>query len=224
MTYLWLLFLAWFGNSPVLNRISQSNLARKEGQAAYRAGQYAHAIRAYSYLVDMSAADAATRLNLAHAYYQLDQLHKARLQYEVVSQSGSQNLVEQASVQLGVIACRQRDSAAALMHFRQALLHNPDNEAARYNFELLKLTYSGPKSTASRSAQVARPQTQQTSAQEVAQSTRQQDILNRYRRADLNDEQALQLLDALQADDLSLAAAALNRPKPKSTGESAGLW
>ena len=224
MIYLFL--VAWLWWTEPLNRISRNNRARQEAELAYRTEQYNRALTLYKYLIQStSTIDPAVRLNLGHTYFQLKQYAHARPQYKLLLQSSRADLRTVAATQLGVIACLDRDSAAALGLFRQALLENADNEPARYNFELVKKRYSGKQRLNSPHPQTARqPQLTdkpQPAGGQVERSARRDELLRRFQQLNLSEEQALQLLNAMQQDDLPYAltrAARQSKAKPTTTG------
>lgn len=210
MRYLFVALWLWWHQFNTLNQISLNNQARQEAQAAYESGQYQRALQLYAALSrNTTTIDPAVRLNLGHTYFQLKRYGKARPQYETLLQSDRPDLRTVAATQLGVITCLEHDTTTALALFEQALLENPENEPARYNFELIKKHFSGkgpmPKAKPS-------PKPTQTSAnaptpvgRQVEQSDRQDEILRRFQRLNLSQEQALQLLDAMREDDLPYA-------------------
>ncbi|WP_020600624.1 tetratricopeptide repeat protein [Spirosoma panaciterrae] len=229
MIYLLIAAWIWLNELISLNQISRNNQARQEAQLAYQSGKYQRALTFYTYLTQhTSTIDAAVRLNLGHTYFNLKQYTQAKSQYEALLQTDRHDLRTAAATQLGVLACLEKDSALALTLFRQALLENADNESARYNFELIKRYYSGQpphkrpthKSSTPTPQQVNKPRPM--GGQQVERSTRQDEILRRFRRLNLSEEQALQLLDAMRGDDLPYAltrSARQNSPKPQE-GES----
>jgi tetratricopeptide (TPR) repeat protein len=206
MKYIWLVLLVWLGDNSALDRVSRFNAARRQAERTYTAGQYRQAIGQYNYLINNAVSDAATHLNLGHAYFHLSQFSAAKAQYKTIRPDQNPDLGERAAVQLGIIACHQRDSALALAFFKQALLHNPDNEAARYDFELIKRTWSGRQQGRSNQAK-PQQQLQPTTGNNVVKSARKEQILHRIGPAGLTDEQALQLLDALPDESLTIPAA-----------------
>jgi hypothetical protein len=93
-------------------------------------------------------------LNLAHAYFNNNQLKDAAIQYEhLISNSQDLTIKSIAWQQLGVIEAykfrfhidKKNNSKAeihyikSLSFFKNALMANPSNNNARYNFELLKI-------------------------------------------------------------------------------------
>ncbi|GAB3544776.1 tetratricopeptide repeat protein [Spirosoma fluminis] len=227
MIYLFIFaWLFWTDPLPV-NQISRNNQARQQAERAYKAGRYAEALRLYAYLSQTTTTiDPAVRLNLGHTYFKLRRYSQAKPQYETLLRSDRPDLRTGAATQLGVLACLEGDSAVALSLFEQALLENPDNEPARYNFELIKKFYSGKtpqkksrqKPNTNQPNEVNKPQP--AGGQQVERSERQDELLRRFKRLNLSEEQALQLLDAMQNDDLpyALTRAARRSTKPAPEG------
>ncbi|GAB3508429.1 hypothetical protein GCM10027341_44220 [Spirosoma knui] len=227
MIYLFIFaWLFWADPLPV-NQISRNNQARQQAERAYETGRYAEALRLYTYLSKTTTTiDPAVRLNLGHTYFKLRRYSQAKPQYQTLLRSDRPDLRTGAATQLGVLACLEGDSAVALSLFEQALLENPDNEPARYNFELIKRYYSGrtpqkksrQKPNANQPNEVNKPQP--SGGQQVERSERQDELLRRFKRLNLSEEQALQLLDAMQNDDLpyALTRAARRSTKPAPEG------
>lgn len=215
----------WMTSSVFLNQISRDNQARREAERAYRAGQYPQALAQYEALSRRSTPlDPAVRLNLGHTLFRLEQYGRAKPQYQALLETDQPDLRTVAATQLGVVACLERDSATALRLFEQALLANADNEPARYNFELIKRRYSGkPRAAKTFPANVRQPKRvpkpQPGGGGLVERSERQDELLRRFRTLNISGEQALQLLDAMQQDDLPYALTrAARRPARPATG------
>ena len=207
MLYVFLIARLWW--EPLTNQISQSNQARREAGRAYQAGQFDRALTLYARLSRATTTiDPAVRLNLGHTYFQLGRYARAKLQYETLLRSARPDLRTVAATQLGVMACFDRDSATALTLFRQALLENPDNEPARYNFELVKKRYSGKPLSTKKQPSARQPPVVNKSrlgSGQVERSDRQDELLRRFGLLNLSEEQALQLLNIMQQDDLPYA-------------------
>jgi len=228
MTWLW---LAWLPDKPLpIGQISQTNHARQDAEYAYKSGRYQQALSIYTYLNEVSnTPDPTVWLNLGHTYFQLRQYGKAAQQYTKLQQVSQAALRTVAATQLGIIACRQRDSSTALTLFRQALLIDFTNEPARHNFELIKRRYvprqPGMRQPATQTASQAMKPAQ--TAGRVERSSRQDELLRRFRQMNLTEEQALQLLNAMQHDDLPYALTRTAR-KPttgkETTQEDQNRW
>ncbi len=227
MTWLW--WMGGFPSQPLpISQVSQLNQARQDAGFAYGAGQYQRALSLYNYISEVSNdPDPMVQLNLGHTYFQLRQYNKAAQQYTSLQQEDLPRLRTVAATQLGVIACIRRDSSTALNLFKQALLIDFTNEPARRNFELVKKYYT-PKPAAGR--QMASQQAANRpapAAGRVERSTRQDDLLRRFRQLNMTEEQALQLLNAMQYDDLPYAltrSAQDSSPKQKNEKQNENSW
>ena len=228
---IYLLFINWLGSTDSFtNQISRNNRARQEAETAYRAGQFDRALTLYAYLSRTTTTiDPAVRLNLGHTHFRLKQYAKAKPQYETLLRSDRSDLRTVAATQLGVMACFDRDSATALRLFRQALLENSDNEPARYNFELVKKRYSGKplppnqqqKQTIRQPKAVDKPR---PGGGQVERSSRQDELLRRFGQLNLSEEQALQLLNAMQQDDLPYALTQSARRLGTGSATNGNRW
>lgn len=219
MIHLFLSAMLWVWNHRAFDTISHNNIARKEAEVAYQTGNYKRAAERYTYLARLNATpDPTLLLNLGHSCFRLNEYTRAKRHYEKLRQIGNSDLAAIAAVQLGVIACQERDSATALTLFEQALLQNPDNEPARYNFELISRVYTGqpPASQSGRKSKTkstfgrqpsATDQLESIQAQALVQSARKDDKLNRFRNLNMTEAQARQVLDAMKGNDLPYSLA-----------------
>lgn len=223
----------WFDTTlgeTKLGLVSRRNQVRRQAAAAYRAGRYQEALTHYRFLLKSSTSPSlAEQVNLGHVYFKLGQYASAKRQYEQNGTAGTPQLVAAAATQLGLLACLSIDTTTALLHFRTALLNDPDNSAARQNFELLKLRFSGkqPRRKAVGPTPQPSPQPEAVRGQQVEKTEQQQDRLTRFRNTTLSDEQARQVLDALQADDLPYALArrrATKPTRPATNDKPTGRW
>lgn len=207
----WVTWLVMISIWPLkaYDQIGQNNLARKQAESAYRRANFRQAATGFAYLTQKSTlSDPTVWLNLGHAYFSLGQYKEARRAYQQYIPVASEPALAVAYTQLGVIACADRDSVRAIDLFRKALLTDPDNEPARYNFELLKKRFSGRVRPKTGPKPVLKPkQTLQQREQEVARSPRQEQLLRRLQNLNMTEEQANQLLNAMREDDLPLELA-----------------
>ncbi|WP_242927265.1 aerotolerance protein [Pontibacter vulgaris] len=122
-----------------IKTISKVNQYAQEGAAAYRQKDYAKAMTAYEYLLnDLELQDDQVRLNLAHSYFEAGLLDQAQQTYRLLADNPSAHMRAIAHLQLGHISASQKKYKQALSLFKNALIAEPDNDAARYNYELLK--------------------------------------------------------------------------------------
>jgi hypothetical protein len=122
-----------------LRTISRINEYAAIAADAYHREDYVEAITAYEYLLDdLEVQDDQLRLNLGHAYFRAGQLQQAQQSYTLLANHSSNHIRAVALLQLGNIAVQGNKYKQALAYFRQSLIASPDNEAARYNYELVK--------------------------------------------------------------------------------------
>ncbi len=119
--------------------IRKINSLKSEAKAAYVKGDYQVAIDKYKYLVDsLGVNEEEVLLNLANAYFNSKDTVNAPSTYLPLTQSADTKIKSIANQQLGVMANRNGKFEEALNYFKQALKTAPDNEDARYNYELVK--------------------------------------------------------------------------------------
>lgn len=138
MKYLIAIFLVAVSFND-LDRIARVNKIKKEAKEAFNSGDYKIAAEKYTFLLDsMQVEDDNVKLNLANAYYQLRDTTNALDGYNDLTDSNNKLVKSVAHQQLGVMANRDKKIDEALDHFKDALRANPNNDDARYNYELLK--------------------------------------------------------------------------------------
>ena len=155
MKYLLLLFLAL--SAPVwglLTRVRDRNVAVAAGTTAYARGDATRAATAFAAALGTQtrrAPDPRLLLNLAHAQVQASQQAAAHATYGRLLTGSPAAMGSIARQQLAVLAARQGEIAQALSLLHQALLLDPNNSGARFNFEVLSAYLaqrpSGPKIT-----------------------------------------------------------------------------
>ncbi len=139
MKYLVIFFLmlsVWGDN---LKKVSRINNLVQEAEIYYQEGQYQQAAQLYNYLLDsLKVSDKQLLLNLAHATYMDGDLANAQKTYTALTKNTDPGMQSVALTQLGLIFFEKENPEKALYHFRKALIQNPFNETARYNYELAK--------------------------------------------------------------------------------------
>ena len=141
MKSLFLLLALLLSGGPFsgITRIHDQNQAVQRGRAAYLRGDFAAAVGYYRAAVEQYGAtgDAAV-LNLAHACWRAGQPAAARAYYGQLLTSAAPTVRSVAQQQLALLAAQRGEYAQAVGLLRQALLANPGNAGARYNYELLR--------------------------------------------------------------------------------------
>ncbi|MBF9143981.1 hypothetical protein [Hymenobacter properus] len=140
MKYLVMVVLLLSGPGlQLLTRVRDRNEAVATGAAAYRRGEAGLAVYAFE-----NALAAKTRhpdprllLNLAHAQTRAGLLAPAQATYGRLLTGSPAALSSVARQQLAVQAARQGQLAQAISLLRQALILNPHNAGARFDYEVL---------------------------------------------------------------------------------------
>ncbi|MGV3586081.1 MAG: hypothetical protein ACO1OF_03675 [Adhaeribacter sp.] len=139
MRYFLLVLLFFSSVGDGLKKASRINEGVAQAQEYYLQQAYEQAGQQYSYLRNsLNVKDASLLLNLAHATYLAGNLEKAQKYYNQLRNNPDADLQGAALNQLGLLAFRDNNPEKALYFFRQAIIKNPHNEIARYNFELVK--------------------------------------------------------------------------------------
>lgn len=122
-----------------LDKIGKINSAKAEAKKAFLAGDFTTAIKKYAYLIDsLGVNEDEVRANLASAYFQANDTTGALNNYQRLTQSANKKISSVANQQLGVMANNQEKLEESLNYFKQALKASPENDEARYNYEIVK--------------------------------------------------------------------------------------
>jgi hypothetical protein len=125
--------------------------------------------------------------------------------------------------QLGIIFCYEKDTSRALSLFKEALILKPDNDVARFNYELLKRLYH-PKNNQKQNTPNPKnnqltppPQTKEEKA-EVAKDDSQKELLKTLNNYGLTPEKAKTILDGMKNSEIQYIQQKQNVLKSKNSG------
>jgi Ca-activated chloride channel homolog len=119
--------------------IGKINSLKSQAKDAYKKGDFKTAISKYRYLVDsLKVNEDEVKLNLANAYFEANDTTYTANTYQPLTQSTNPRIRSVAHQQLGVLSNRENKYEEALANFKQALKADPNNEDARYNYEMVK--------------------------------------------------------------------------------------
>lgn len=106
----------------------------------YRSKKYPEALQAYKTLLDKHQEEMPQiRYNIAQCYMHLDSTEAAINFLLQVSGTNAEASLKSSSLNyLGFLYIKKEKKREALSFFQKALKENPNNEEARYNYELLK--------------------------------------------------------------------------------------
>ena len=121
------------------NDIAKVNTLKKEAREAYNNGDFETAINKYTVLMqEYQESDPNIMLNLSHSFYNSGNMEEAEKAYKPLIASADMKVRSIANQQLGNMASAKEDYETALNYYKAALKAAPDNEEARYNYELTK--------------------------------------------------------------------------------------
>ena len=120
--------------------VRDRNAAEAAGRAAYARGQAGRAARSFAAALAANprrAPDPQLVLNLAHAQLRAGHPDAARAAYGSLLAGSPANVSSVARQQLAVLAASRGNVAQAVSLLRQALLLDPRNATARFDYEVL---------------------------------------------------------------------------------------
>ncbi len=122
-----------------INKIAEINRLKKEAARDYLNKDYKDAAVKYQTLVDsLGQEDDELHMKLSHCNFHLGDTTRAISNYKQLTQSDQKPLQSVAWQQLGILNAQARNFSEAENDFVNSLRANPDNDEARYNYELLK--------------------------------------------------------------------------------------
>ncbi len=153
------------------NRIAEINALKEEAGTCYQNMDFEKSIFLYEKLLqEYKETDESVRLNLGHSYFHLKRYNSAVESYRQLTQSRDLVLKSDAYLQLGVIYSSNNKKEIGLNYFKEALKASPQNEAARYNYELLKKEQEAQKELSTDKKRENSKGENQTSATESEES------------------------------------------------------
>ncbi|WP_151077194.1 tetratricopeptide repeat protein [Hymenobacter busanensis] len=168
-----------------LERVRSYNQSLQQAHLAYTHGRFGEAAAWYEKALQLGGSTDQLQVNLGHAYARLGNSPKARQAYGRLLQSPALQVRSVARQQLAVLAAERGDMAQASALLRQALLDDPTNAGARYDYEVIR-RYQGrpndPQKLPSRQPQASQPgagqQQPQVGASSSAPTAGQSDLEN----------------------------------------------
>lgn len=132
------LFLVFLFIPSFFTEIGDKNAAIRSAAKNYQEGQYEAAIADQLKLTtDFQLESPSLTYNLALSYHKNKQIEEATRTYLSLLSSPDSKIASFGSNQHGVILTYEQNYKEALEAFKYALIKNPENEEARFNFELL---------------------------------------------------------------------------------------
>ena len=119
-------------------RIAEKNRAIEAAERSYAETLYEDAVRQHLALIeDYQMTDGKVGFDLALSYQHNGQEADAQKTYSTLLNSSERFIPSFSANQIGVLQGNEEEYQEALASFKLALIKNPENDYARYNYELL---------------------------------------------------------------------------------------
>ncbi len=214
----------WVIDNSSFAKVNIRNQAIKNAQIAYKYGDFKEASSEYQILASTSFfTPSEVTLNYAHALFENNDTVQARRKYAQLISIKEPTIASTTYSQLGIIFCAEKDTAQALTLFKEALILKPDNDLARFNYELLKRKYH-PAQNPNNS--VAKPKKNQllppppppkNEQAEVAKDDSQKQLLKTLKNYGLTPEKAKIILDGMKNSEIQYIQQRQNLVKSKDS-------
>ncbi|SHN29689.1 Tetratricopeptide repeat-containing protein [Cyclobacterium lianum] len=125
-------------------KIAATNAAIEAAERSFKETDFENSIRNHlSLLEEHGMSQAEVRFNLALSYQNNGQEEDAKKTYAPLANAAGNEIPSYAANQQGVLLGDEQKYQEALSYFKTALLKNPENQQARYNYELLSRWLEG---------------------------------------------------------------------------------
>jgi tetratricopeptide (TPR) repeat protein len=198
----------WILDNSSFTKVNIRNQATEDAQKAYLQGNYSEAVSQYQLMSRQSFfTPPEVTLNLANSLFEVRDTLAARKKYAQLVSLKEPLLASTTYSQLGIILVTETDTAKALALFKEALILKPDNEIARFNYELLKRWYhprqnkTHTESNTPINKQMPQRQTQQEQ-KEIEKNKSQKELLKTLKNYGLTPEKATTILDGMKNSEV----------------------
>jgi tetratricopeptide (TPR) repeat protein len=139
MTILLYIFLLFHpGDGGGLYKTARINNAKELAEKAFKQKNYKNALKYYTILTDsFKVSEETILLNKSHCYFNLNDKVKAKEAYNKISHAENRTINSIANQQLGTLAFEEKNLDLAKNYYKTALKAHPENNEARYNYELV---------------------------------------------------------------------------------------
>lgn len=120
------------------SQVSRLNTAIEIAEKSYSEADYEKSVTDHLSLIEnFQFTSSNLDFDLGLSYQYAEKLEEAAANYDKASVALNPKLASMAYNQGGVLLGNKQENEAALSKFKSALIKDPDNETARYNYELL---------------------------------------------------------------------------------------
>ncbi|MFY7888087.1 MAG: hypothetical protein ACOVOW_04215 [Spirosomataceae bacterium] len=208
MSYFIFYIFFWIFDNGSFTKVNERNQAILMAERSIRLDDYQDAATQYAIILQNSYFPPAEVVqNYAQALFLAKDTLNAKKKYLQLVALQETSFASTTYSQLGLLACWGKDSSQALAMFKQALKINPENEIARYNYELLRTLYQ-PKPPKEQRKQVPNNQTTPPSSKNETQATNpekneeKRQLLKTLKNYGLSLEGAMMILDGMKNSEI----------------------
>lgn len=140
--------ISWIPDWNVVSRAGEIREYKSQANASFKKGDYEDALVFYRHLYDkLNITEEEVLLNLAHCYFIQKKTKQATALYQIAARSERPQVKSLAWQQLGTLSYQHKRYEWAATCFKNALKALPQNDDARYNYELTQkiLSLNQPK-------------------------------------------------------------------------------
>lgn len=131
-----ILILAFTASLNALNVNYKKYFKNRAGKRAYQKQNFEKAIQEFNENAISNPNSGIAHYNLGNAFFKRQQFEEAETEYNLALKDKNLKNIDEVYHNLGNINLNKKDLPKAVDFFRKALLENPNNFDARYNYEL----------------------------------------------------------------------------------------
>jgi Ca-activated chloride channel family protein len=226
-----------------VHSIARINKLSQEAEQAYQNKSYEQAYLLYSKLTDtLRYSTSSIHLNKALSAFMAGKWKESQTAYQQVLKGKDKKHKSIAYQQLGLLSLKDNKKEEALEQFKNALLNDPRNEQARYDYELaLKQKQQQQKQDKSskqdkkedkkeeqkkeqqQQKEEQKEQEQQASEQENEEEKQSQARKEQFEKIKISEEKAKMLLEAMKNNEKQYLQQMKKKPK-KPTNKNQKGW
>jgi tetratricopeptide (TPR) repeat protein len=155
--------------------IAAINQLKREAETAFHNKFWNVAINKYKLLTEKyHVKEPAVLLNLAHAYFEANEMSMALMHYEQAAKTGNKVIQTIAYQQAALIKAQSGQLEEALKFLRNSLRSSPSNQTARYNYEVVYALWIKKQQQQGQDEESSSDQSQQNKKQQQQNADKQQ--------------------------------------------------
>lgn len=224
MIHLILQFIFWIFSSASSDGVDLRNMSKKKAKYFIENRAFLEASAEYERILSTTfLTSSALNLNLASCYYLSNNQSKAKILAINLSKNENPIYSSRAEAIVGLSSLSVFDTLNALIAFRNSLLKNSDNVQSRYNYELLKKSFTKKINIKPRTQSNKNVQSPKNINEKLEKNNIENQELKKLKQMALSEQSALNILDAMKKSELQFLQQS-NFNKKNKTEPSKVQW